>query len=173
MYLILDDLKQFDLKAWQDEEKTFFHKWFHPQITNHIFPAKKITGSFEGYIPEQPEVIEPCDLQTIVYQILTGKTEWIVSSVITPVNTSTEDSGWVNFKVSFTNDNMTTSSHPTGAEAVWSSGTYTVGEDGKTIIRQDGIVMHLNPISGTNFTARFAIPTETTGLAGEYTFNMK
>lgn len=110
--------------------------------------------------------------------MLKGKTEWVVSSVTTPESSATEDSDWANFKVSFSSQ-MTTSGHPTGATAVWPSGSYTVSEDGKTVTRGDGIVMQLNPITATNFTARFSIVGEDIGgariasLDGEYTFNMK
>ena len=112
-------------------------------------------------------------------RILTAKTEWTVSSVQTPANTATDPSQWTNFKVSFTKSNMTTSGHPTGAQAVWPSGTYTVSEDGKTITRGDNIVMLFNPITESNFTATFSVPagTEIGGrieaLGGDYTFNMK
>lgn len=110
--------------------------------------------------------------------MLKGKTEWVVSSVTTPESSATEDSDWANFKVSFSSQ-MTTSGHPTGATAVWPTGSYTVSEDGKTVTRGDGIVMQLNPITATNFTARFSIVGEDIGgariasLDGEYTFNMK
>lgn len=110
--------------------------------------------------------------------MLKGKTEWVVSSVTTPESSATEDSDWANFKVSFSSQ-MTTSGHPSGATAVWPSGSYTVSEDGKTVTRGDGIVMQLNPITATNFTARFSIVGEDIGgariasLDGEYTFNMK
>ena len=112
--------------------------------------------------------------------ILTSKAEWTVSSVNVPVNSATESSEWISFKVSFTKTNMTTSSHPTGAQAVWPSGSYTVSEDGKSITRQDGVLMSLNPITETNFTSIFNIPEGThlggsriAALDGEYTFNMK
>ncbi len=110
--------------------------------------------------------------------ILTSKT-WVYSSVNTPPNTASTGTDWVNFTVSFTASDMTTSGHYTGAQAVWPSGTYTVSEDGKSITRQDGVVMTLNPITESNFTAIFTVPpgTETGGriaaLGGEYTFNMK
>ena len=119
----------------------------------------------------------PKDVTT---NILTNKTEWTVSNVNVPINSATESSDWNSFKVSFTNTNMTTSLHPVGAQAVWPSGSYTVSEDGKSLTRQDGVVMTLNPITETNFTARFTVPpgTEIGGsriasLEGEYTFNMQ
>ena len=124
-----------------------------------------------GSDPESPK-----DVTT---NILISKTEWTVSSVIVPINSATEDSDWLSFKVSFTKTNMTTSSHPAGASAVWPSGAYTVSEDGKTLTRSDGVVMSLNPITETNFTARFTVPDGTNiggriaALDGEYTFNMK
>ena len=114
----------------------------------------------------------------VTIKILTSKT-WRVQNVNVPINTATESQDWLNFTVSFTQTNMTTQGHPTGATVVWPSGTYTVSEDGKTLTRQDGIVMTLNPITETNFTATFTMPpgTEISGrvasLEGEYVFNMK
>ncbi len=114
----------------------------------------------------------------VTKRILTSKT-WVYGSVNTPDNSATIGTDWVEFTVSFTETNMTTAGHYTGAEAVWPSGTYTVSEDGKSVTRQDGIVMQLNPISETNFTSIFSVPpgTEIGGriaaLGGEYTFNMK
>ena len=110
-------------------------------------------------------------------KILQSK-NWTVSSVVVPANTATDESDWQNFAVSFTATNMSTSGHPTGAQAVWPSGTYTVSEGGNSITRSDGVVMSLNPISDTNFTAIFTVPegTEIGGriaaLDGEYRFNM-
>ena len=117
------------------------------------------------------------DPKTVTQNILKSK-NWTVSSVVVPPNTATEDSDWLSFAVSFSGTNMTTSGHPTGAQAVWPSGSYTVSDDGKTITRGDGVVMSLNPISESNFTAIFTVPegTEIGGriaaLDGEYRFNM-
>ena len=122
---------------------------------------------------------DPDTPKDVTTNILIGKTEWTVSSVNVPVNSATESSEWLSFKVSFTKTNMTTSGHPTGAQAVWPSGTYTVSEDGKSITRQDGVLMSLNPITETNFTSIFTVPDGTeigsriAALDGEYTFNMK
>jgi len=120
------------------------------------------------------------DPATITRNFLKSKT-WEYSSVVTPVNTATEGTDWINFTVTFTDTNMTSSGHPTGAQVVWpTSSGYTISTDGKSITRtSDNIVMTLNPISETNFTARFSMPpgTEIGGriasLEGEYTFNMK
>ncbi len=114
----------------------------------------------------------------VTIKILTGKT-WTVSSVNVPSNTATEPADWMGFKVSFTQTNMTTQGHPAGAEVVWPSGAYTVSDDGKRITRQDGIVMSLNPLTESNFTAGFTMPPGTeigsriAALEGEYAFNMK
>jgi len=111
-------------------------------------------------------------------RILQSKT-WTVSSVVVPANTATESSDWVNFTVAFSATNMTTSGHPTGAQAVWPSGTYIVSDDGKNVTRGDGVVMTLNPISDDNFTSIFNVPVGTeiggrlAALDGEYRFNMK
>lgn len=115
----------------------------------------------------------------ILIEILTGKTEWIVSNVVVPDGTATDATDWDSFKVSITSSNMTTSSHPAGAEAVWPSGIYTVADDGKTVTRADGLTMVISPATESGFTARFTIPDGTdiggriAALGGEYTFNMK
>lgn len=112
----------------------------------------------------------------VTENILKSKT-WKVVSVNVPVNTATESADWVNFTVSF-GASMTTAGHPTGATAVWPSGSYTVSEDGKSVTRGDGVVMTLQPITETNFTAIFSVVGEEIGggriaaLDGEYTFSM-
>lgn len=112
-------------------------------------------------------------------RVLTSK-NWTVSSVNVPVNTATESTDWVDFEVSFSESSMTTAQHPTGAEAVWPSGGYSVSDDGSIVTRSsDGIAMTFNPITDTNFTAIFTPPPGTeigariASLDGEYTFNMK
>ncbi len=115
----------------------------------------------------------------ILSEILTGKTEWTVSSVVVPDGTATDATDWVGFTVKFTATNMTTAGHATGAEAVWPSGIYTISEDGKTVSRGDNVVMTISSASESGFTARFTIPDGTdiggriAALGGEYTFNMK
>lgn len=113
-------------------------------------------------------------------RILQSKT-WEVSSVNVPVNTATESADWIDFTVAFTESSMTTKDHPTGATAVWPGGAYTLSDDGTVITRQsDQVEMLLNPISDTNFTAKFTVdpgteigPGRIASLEGEYTFNMK
>lgn len=115
----------------------------------------------------------------VTINILKSKTQWVVSSVNVPLNSATEDSDWDNFKVSFTDSNMTTADYPAGAGEVWPSGTYSVSEDGRSITRQDGVVMSLNPITESVFSAIFTVPEgvdiggRLAALDGEYTFNMK
>ncbi len=115
----------------------------------------------------------------ILIEILTGKTEWTVASVVVPDGTATDATDWDSFKVKFTSSNMTTSGHPTGAEAVWPTGIYTVADDGKTVTRADDVVMTISPASESGFTARFTVPDGTdiggriAALGGDYTFNMK
>lgn len=110
---------------------------------------------------------------------LRAKTQWTVSSVNVPINSATLGSDWANFTVSFTETNMTTSGFPTGAQAVWPSGTYEISADGTIITRQDGVVMTLNPITETNFTASFSLDEGTVlggrlaALDGDYIFNMQ
>ena len=116
--------------------------------------------------------------QDRILKILQSKS-WTVSSVVVPSNTATDASEWNNFSVTFSDSNMNTDGHPTGAQAVWPSGTYTLNEAGNIITRSDGITMTLNPISESNFTAIFNIPEGThiggriAALDGEYRFNMK
>ena len=112
----------------------------------------------------------------VTENILQSKT-WTVSSVNVPVNTATESDDWVNFTVSFS-ASMTCAGWPTGASAVWPSGSYEVNEGGNQITRGDGVVMSLSSKSETGFTASFTVPpgTEIGGriaaLDGDYTFIM-
>ena len=114
----------------------------------------------------------------VTERILQSK-NWEVASVMVPNNTATESDDWVNFMVSFTGTNMTASGHPSGAEVVWPSGSYTVSEDGKMITRGDGVLMNLTSISELSFTASFSLPEGTViggriaALDGDYVFNMK
>jgi hypothetical protein len=114
----------------------------------------------------------------VTENILKSKS-WTTSSVIIPDNTATESDDWINFKVSFTDTNMSASEHPAGAEAVWPSGSYSLSEDGKQITRGDGVVMSLTNISDSAFTASFSVPAgaeiggRIAALDGEYIFNMK
>ncbi len=110
---------------------------------------------------------------------LRAKTQWTVSSVNVPINSATLSSDWANFTVSFTETNMTTSGFPTDAQAVWPSGTYEMSTDGTIATRQDGVVMTLNPLTETNFTASFSVDEgvvlggRLAALDGEYIFNMQ
>lgn len=113
-------------------------------------------------------------------RLLTEKTEWVADQVTVPSSSATTGSEWNNvFKVSFTKSNMTCSGHPTGAQAVWPSGPYTVSEDGETITRSDNVAMSVLELTETVFRVTFAVPegTELGGriaaLDGEYTFNMQ
>jgi hypothetical protein len=47
----------------------------------------------------------------VTENILKSKS-WTTSSVIIPDNTATESDDWINFKVSFTDTNMSASEHP-------------------------------------------------------------
>lgn len=122
---------------------------------------------------------EPDDPATVTKNILMSKATWTVATVNVPANTATTSDQWTSFTVKFNANDMVTTSHPTGASAVWPSTTYTVSADGKTISRGDGVSMLLNPVTENNFTAIFTVPqgTEIGGrieaLGGDYTFNMK
>jgi hypothetical protein len=112
-------------------------------------------------------------------RLLTEKTEWTVQSVSVPAGSATTSTDWTSFKISFTKSNMTCSGHPTGAQAVWPSGPYTVSEDGETITRSDAVAMSVLELTETAFRVNFSVPegTELGGriaaLDGEYTFNMQ
>ena len=114
----------------------------------------------------------------VTENILRSK-NWETSSVTVPANTATDATEWTNFVAAFSESTMTTSGHPTGAEAVWPSGAYTVSEDGLQITRGDGVVMRITGITETAYTVTFSVPegTEVGGklaaLDGEYVFNMK
>lgn len=114
----------------------------------------------------------------VTTNILKSK-EWVVSSMNVPQSTATLSADWDNFTLSFSATNITTSGHATGAQAVWPSGTFSMSEDGKSITRHDGVVIHLSSISETNFTAIFSVPPGTSigarvaALEGEYIFNMR
>ncbi len=111
-------------------------------------------------------------------KLLKSKT-WVVSSVVVPPQTATLPEDWVNFTVSFTDTQMTTNGHPTGAEAVWPSGSFTLSQDGKSITRSDNVTMTILALTETAFNVTFTVPegTEIPGrisaLDGDYTFNMK
>lgn len=112
----------------------------------------------------------------VTENLLKSKT-WTVSSVDVPVNTATEAAEWADFTVSFASS-MTTANHPTGASAVWPTGTYEVNEAGNQITRGDDVVMTIN-VTETSFRAQFTVPAGTeldariAALDGDYTFNMK
>lgn len=104
---------------------------------------------------------------------------WEASSVTVPVNTATDGADWASFKASFSTSSMTTSGHPTGAEAVWPSGAYTVSENGLQITRGDGVVMTISGLTETGYSVSFSVPEGTeiggriSALDGDYVFNMK
>ncbi len=110
--------------------------------------------------------------------LLTSK-KWVYSSVVVPPQTATLPEDWANFFVSFTSTQMTAGGHPTGAEAVWPSGSFTLSQDGKTITRSDDVVMTILVLTETSFNVTFTVPegTEIPGrisaLDGDYTFNLK
>lgn len=120
---------------------------------------------------------EPTDKE-VTEEILRSN-NWTTVSVNVPSNTATDSDDWINFGVSFSETNMTTTGHPAGAEAVWPSGTYTVSEDGKSITRGDGIIMSLSNLSESSFTTSFSVPDGThiggriAALDGPYSFSMK
>ncbi len=111
-------------------------------------------------------------------KLLASKT-WTLNSVVVPPQTATIPDDWVNFTVSFTSTNMSTSGHATNASAVWPSGSYTLSQDAKTITRSDQVVMTILTLTETSFNVTFTVPagTEIGGrieaLDGDYTFNMK
>jgi hypothetical protein len=107
------------------------------------------------------------------------KKTWTYNSVVVPPQTATEGTDWVGFNVTFSDTNMTTGGHPTGATVIWPSGTFSLSDDGKRITRQDGVVMTITTLTENAFSVTFTMPagTEISGrvqaLDGDYTFNLK
>jgi hypothetical protein len=101
---------------------------------------------------------------------------WVATDVSAPAGTATAPGDvWIGFQVVINETLMTTSGHPTGANAVWPSGAYTLS--GSTISRVDDVDMTINSISATTMSLSFSIPDGvTTGrvaaLDGQYTFNL-
>ena len=114
-------------------------------------------------------------------QMLTAKTKWTLNSVIVPAQTATIADDWANFNVSFTQTSMTTAGYPSGASAVWPSGSYSVSEDGKTITSTAapaGWVLQISTLTDLAFNSTVTVPdgVETgriEALDGDYSFNMK
>jgi len=112
-------------------------------------------------------------------RLLTSKT-WSVITVTVPDNTATSSDDWDNFTVSFTQTNMSTAGHPTGATVVWPSQGYSVNEQGNQITRtNDQVVMSINALTESNLRVSFSMPpgTEIGGrvasLEGPYVFNLE
>lgn len=114
-------------------------------------------------------------------QMLTSKTSWTVNSVVVPAQTATIADDWSAFTVSFTNTTMSTSGYPTGAEAVWPSGSYSVSEDGMTITSSaapSGWVLNIATLTETSFNSTISVPDgveigRVDALDGDYTFNLR
>lgn len=121
---------------------------------------------------------DPTSDREVVEGILLKKS-WKVYSVVVPMNTATDSDEWMNFLVYFSKDNMYTSGYPKGAEAVWFNASYSLSEDGKSISREDGVVMSLINATEASITIVFSVPegTRTGGriaaLEGEYVFNLQ
>lgn len=119
---------------------------------------------------------EPSD-QEVAQNLLMSKT-WTVSSVSVPAGTATLDSEWANFSVKFNASDMVTNGHPTGAEVVWPSTTYTLNTAGNSITRGDGVTMTITTLTENNLSVNFQMPLGTeisrvAALDGEYTFNLQ
>lgn len=113
--------------------------------------------------------------------MLTSKT-WSVSDasqVVVPSNSATTADEWVGFEVNVTASNMNTSGHPTGAQVVWPSGTWSFNDALTKINREDGVQMTINKLTDTEFDVTFTVEagTEIGGrvaeLGGDYTFNLE
>jgi hypothetical protein len=113
---------------------------------------------------------------------LTDKTGGWTGSVNVPVGSATTADQWTNFKVTFSNTEITTSGFPTGAEAVWPSSAYYLNQDATQITRLshgvDGVVMQVTSLTATSLTVRFTVPAgvvlggRVQVLSGEYTFTL-
>ena len=105
---------------------------------------------------------------------------WTASTVVVPTETATESSDWEGvFKVSFTSTSMSTTGHPTGATAVWTSGGWSFTNDEATVIRRaDGVDMTVLELTETVFKVQFVVPdnvhlgSRVQALGGSYTFTL-
>ena len=107
---------------------------------------------------------------------------WTVRSVTVPSASATTEDHWAAFKVIFSPGTMAVSGSPNGASAVWPSGGWTMDEEGKTITREDGVVMNVRELTGTSLVVSFIYSDEagnggTDGriisLDGDYSFSLK
>jgi hypothetical protein len=119
---------------------------------------------------------EPSD-QEVAQNLLMSKT-WTVSSVSVPAGTATLDAEWANFNVKFNAGDMVTNGHPTGAEVVWPSTTYTLNTAGTSITRGDGVSMTITTLTENSLSVNFQMPVGTeisrvAALDGDYTFNLQ
>ena len=104
---------------------------------------------------------------------------WSLKSVTVPSATATTEDQWGNFKVTVSSSTMSTSGHPSGSNAVWPTGGWTMNESGNTITRADGVVMTVRTLTATSFMVSFTVPdgTEISGriaaLDGDYVFDLE
>lgn len=116
--------------------------------------------------------------QELAQNLLKSKS-WQISNVSVPPTAATQSADWTNFTVIFNDTNLTTGGHPEGTGNVWPSGTYTLSEDGKTIIRSDGVVVNITGLTKTALNVYFHVDgIELTNgkiadLSGDYVFNLK
>ncbi len=125
------------------------------------------------------DLVEDKETEKEVAQNLLKSKSWQLSSVNVPSTAATQSSDWDYFTVLFTDTNITTGGYPTGTSAIWPSGTYTLSEDGNTIIRSDGVVVNITTLSETAMSVYFHVEGialssgRIADLSGDYVFNLK
>jgi hypothetical protein len=101
--------------------------------------------------------------------------------MMVPEYSATTAEQWTNFKVVFNETSMTTAGYPAGAEAIWSSGGYTIQGGVSSITRsRDVVVMYLERLTADELWINFTVPEkvylwDTTSfvLSGDYSFYLK
>ena len=128
----------------------------------------------------------PVDTQSLKEELtehLTAK-PWDLESIDVPPNSATTPDDWDGFGLGVLPTQMNTSGHAPGATAVWPSGGWELAEDGKTITREDDVVMDVLELTATSLVVTFVYaddePDDNVGtdgriasLNGEYTFRLK
>lgn len=127
----------------------------------------------------------PVDTQSLKEELtehLTAK-PWALESIDIPPNTVTTPDDWDGFGLDVLPTRMNTSGHAPGGMPVWPSGDWVLAEDGKTITREDGVVMNVRELTATSLVVTFVHNDGADGgagtdgriasLNGEYTFRLK
>ena len=104
---------------------------------------------------------------------------WSLKSITVPTISATTEEQWVDFKLTVSSGTMPTSDQATGANAVWPTGAWEMSENGKSIKRNDQVVMTVLKLTETEFSVSFTVPdgteinSRTASLDGDYTFDLE